>query len=484
MKPRNTLIFIIIVFVSLGGACFLFPKEGIDIGMRKLYLPDLEEVIFGSNARSQLALEHLQAIEEELRLQRQRDSLYTDSLSQYIRFFEKSPTRIDLPNNDFDFFNDFFADLDSCSERGEIVRIFHYGDSQIEADRITGYIRQQLQEKFGGNGPGLLPAVQPIPAFSVGQTASENIERYIVAGMHQNRASHNRYGVMGQFGEVYEDSHIFVNARRTAYENVKEFQTIRLFVGRDTNFMARLTVQGRAAEQATVTGDTSSVKLFTWQLPAPVSSFSLHTSGSCEIYGIAVDGTSGVAVDNIPFRGSQGTFFNTIDQTVMTSMLQHLNTRLIIMQFGGNAVPVFSSQTSIDNYCNGLSRQIAFLQNICPHVKILLISPSDMSTKIDGQLTSFPMLAPLIESMKEAALQAGAAFWNMYEVMGGHNSMIEWVNHSPALAAPDYIHFTSRGVERIAALFSETLMTYYDYYRFVTINKEEVTCENSPSPDY
>jgi lysophospholipase L1-like esterase len=201
-----------------------------------------------------------------------------------------------------------------------------------------------------------------------------------------------------------------------------------------------------------------------------VNRFSLQLSGSGEIYGIAADGISGVAVDNIPFRGSSGTFFSALDSTVMVSMLQHLNARLILLEFGGNIVPYTRTEKSIASYSKTMSDQIAYLRKICPEAKILLIGPSDMSTRVNGRLTTYPHLPHLIEAMKEAALQNGAAFWNMYEVMGGHDSMIEWVRHSPSLAGSDYIHFTNKGAERIAALFCETLMVYYDYYRFVTEN--------------
>ena len=30
------------------------------------------------------------------------------------------------------------------------VRIMHYGDSQIEGDRISGRLRERLQKEFGG----------------------------------------------------------------------------------------------------------------------------------------------------------------------------------------------------------------------------------------------------------------------------------------------------------------------------------------------
>ena len=41
----------------------------------------------------------------------------------------------------------------------------HYGDSQIEADRISGRLRERLQKDFGGLGAGayaVIPATRKI----------------------------------------------------------------------------------------------------------------------------------------------------------------------------------------------------------------------------------------------------------------------------------------------------------------------------------
>ncbi|MDR0540917.1 MAG: GDSL-type esterase/lipase family protein [Dysgonamonadaceae bacterium] len=465
------MIFIVVVLAFLGDISAFFPEEGVAFGKRTLYFPTIENLLSG-DSRLTSVLKRVQALEESLRLQRYQDSLYADSLTFYTRFFQESPSRICLPDNNWDYLNDFFAELDSCRIRHEIVHILHYGDSQIESDRITGYIRQHLQENFGGKGPGLLPAVQPIPTVSVEQSASENIQRYIVSGMHQNRTSHRRYGVLGQVGELNGESSISVVARKwkTTGENVKEFQTIRLFAGQEKNFKVHLTSSGKRYITEEVTNTASPVKVHTWNLSEPVSKFSLRLAGSAEIYGIAVDGISGVAVDNIPFRGSSGTFFSTLDSSVMACMFKELNTRLILLEFGGNMVPAIRNAKSIAAYRDNLSEQIASLRKTCPEAKILLIGPSDMSTKVNGKLCTYPYLESVVNAMKEAALANGAAFWNMYEVMGGNNSMIDWVKHSPALAAPDYVHFTPAGADRIAMLFCETLMVYYDYYRFVTEN--------------
>lgn len=51
----------------------------------------------------------------------------------------------------------FFVKLNSAATDKKKIHIFHYGDSQIEGDRMTAYIRQRIQNQFGGTGPGSFP---------------------------------------------------------------------------------------------------------------------------------------------------------------------------------------------------------------------------------------------------------------------------------------------------------------------------------------
>ena len=52
--------------------------------------------------------------------------------------------------------------LDSLRfSRGQ-VRIIYYGDSQIEGDRITSYLRHALRIGRGGTGPGLFLPLMPV----------------------------------------------------------------------------------------------------------------------------------------------------------------------------------------------------------------------------------------------------------------------------------------------------------------------------------
>jgi lysophospholipase L1-like esterase len=200
-----------------------------------------------------------------------------------------------------------------------------------------------------------------------------------------------------------------------------------------------------------------------WSLGKAIKKFTMEFSGQAEITGLSVDGTEGVAVDNIPLRGSSGTFFSEIDIHSIAPVMEMLNVQLILMEFGGNTVPYIKGEKNVTAYKESMAKQIQYVNKIYPTARIVLIGPADMSTKINGRLQSYPLLNETIQGLKEAALENGAAFWDMYEVMGGENSMIDWVNEKPALASPDHIHFTPRGANRIAEMFYESLMNYHAF---------------------
>ena len=87
----------------------------------------------------------------------------------------KSITRIEYPDNDSTVLYPFFESLMNVQQTGNLIRIMHYGDSQIEDDRITSLLRNKLQTRFGGSGAGLVPVAQPYPyAFSMRQSNSAN----------------------------------------------------------------------------------------------------------------------------------------------------------------------------------------------------------------------------------------------------------------------------------------------------------------------
>jgi lysophospholipase L1-like esterase len=58
---------------------------------------------------------------------------------------------------------------------------------------------------------------------------------------------------------------------------------------------------------------------------------------------------------------------------------------------------------------------------------------------------------------KEAALENACVFWDLFEAMGGNNSMPSWVLREEPLANKDFIHFNNKGAEFVGKMFLNSL---------------------------
>ncbi|MCL2596999.1 MAG: GDSL-type esterase/lipase family protein [Paludibacter sp.] len=444
--------------------CVFFPKEGIKFFGHSFFFPTFEDVMVRDKNSS--AAEKMQILERELLMSEKQNKARSDSVIFFKNFFNTHPAAFVLPDNKTDFFDDFFEQIEKCCSENTAVHIMHYGDSQIEMDRISGILRQRLQERFGGFGAGLMPAVQIIPSSAVNQSSTDNINRYVISGQHRNRASHNRYGALGQVAQVNGSGTISFGACNygRTFSRTKHWSQVRVFLGQHSKSFQTTLLAGTLQQKQKVENMDNKFSILTWTIDSTKRT-SLNFSGSTEVLGIALESHCGVFVDNIPLRGSSGTFFSQIDRTSIAFMYNALNVKLIFLQFGGNMMPQINSQKTIDTYMENMAGQIQFLHQLAPQAKIVLIGPADMSKKVKGKLQTYPLLPELVESMERTANQNNAAFWNIFKVMGGSGSMIDWVRDKPALAAPDYIHFTSRGADKIGEILFDSMMKYYDFYK-------------------
>ena len=88
-----------------------------------------------------------------------------------------------------------------------------------------------------------------------------------------------------------------------------------------------------------------------------------------------------------------------------------------------------------------------------------------MSVRENGQFSTYPGLEGIRDALRDAALESGFGFWDLYEAMGGKNSMASFVHAEPALASTDYVHFTNLGVNLVAEMFYNALMLEYTEYK-------------------
>ncbi len=462
MKPYKIVIFILFVFSLLAAICAVFPQDGVQIGTKTFKFPSLNEVF----AVEQESTIDINANVELLKAQTDvsgKNSIL-DSLSFYRNYVRNNVARIYFPKDNYKYYDTLFAVFERAKTENKTVHILHYGDSQIEMDRITSLFRHELQQKFGGQGVGMLPAIQTIPTFTVRQTYSGALSRYVVYGdTSQPRASHKRYGLLANLGQVCGQANVSVSAYNTerTYRNTQNFSRVVLLLGNNgNNFSA--TCMGK---QRSIASAYKGVSRLEWTSDKPINKTTVSLNGTAEIYALSVEGTSGVCVTNVPMRGCSGTIFTRMDSSTLANAYQTMNVKLIILQYGGNMMPQINSQKAIDAYMERLAKQIKFIQHCNPQAKILFIGPSDMSKRINGKMQTYPYLPDMNEALKKTALANGAAYWDMFHVMGGENSMVSWVKHSPAWAGGDYVHFTEKGANEIAQILANSFLTHYEFYR-------------------
>ncbi len=455
MKIYKIVVFIFAAILILGVACYFFPEDGLQIGSTTLRFPSLERILTRSSADTgNDSIISPETMEEILAAREQELKNREDSLNLYKELINNHISRIYLPNDNYAYFNAFFEKAAAAKASGTCVRVVHYGDSQIELDRISSNLRTFFQSKFGGGGPGLLPIVQTVPTATVSQWASESFTCYTSYGIgNRDKAG---YGIMAKYYRVVGSGSCGVSRTRANY--------VRLLLNdRVGSFRAILKDKDHEWTDTARIDSSTGFKILEWHLPASTSGFTMNFTGTADLYGLMVDNGSGVAVDNVPMRGCSGTIFTQLGSDLLQKSFQRTDVGMIILQYGGNAMPGMKSKNGVDYYAQNVGRQIRFLKQLCPGVPILFIGPADMSTRVQGELRSYPLLSYMVEALRREVLANGVAFWNIYEVMGGDGSMLLWARQG--LAGTDYVHFTPAGATKVGNYLVDAFATIYDYYK-------------------
>jgi len=156
-------------------------------------------------------------------------------------------------------------------------------------------------------------------------------------------------------------------------------------------------------------------------------------------------------------RGASGMIFSKMNDEQFSASLKREGYDLIILQFGGNAVPYLKDEAHAGRFARALGRQLSHLQRLYPEAAFLFIGPSDMARKEGLEMKSYPLIASLKEQLRSEVMRRGAGYWDLYDVMGGEGSMVAWVEGDPALAVKDYIHFTPKGASKVGNALVDAL---------------------------
>ena len=457
---------------------FIFPENGIHIGQVNLQFFDKSTYL-----DSNLNAEPIE-LKNEINLDSiiEREKFLADSIKKVEELIRKkyedsvlnAEKKIQFPQNDITILFPFFKKLEKAKNKK--VRVMHYGDSQIEADRISGRLRERLQKDFGGLGAGAYAVIPATRKISIKNECSSNWIRRTGFGPYIDTiVKHKRYGALFSFCEIepiiidsaliYE-GWIKIGKPTKSYKHCRNYTNFDIFfTNQDTTIFSYLLSDSIIRVDTISPSSQIQKKSISFNRAPSYFEIKIKSTSSPLVYGIALEGNNGVVVDNIPLRGASGTEFARIDKTSLSEMLTQLSPDLFLLEFGGNAIPYMKSIERSARYGNYFKSQIKKLKRINPKAQVIVIGPADMAKKESTSFITYPFINEVREALKKAAFETHSCYWDTYLNMGGEGSIQDWVKLKPPLAARDYIHFTNKGAREVADMFIADLMECYTFYK-------------------
>jgi hypothetical protein len=365
----------------------------------------------------------------------------------------------------------FFQALQQLqSGKRKTVRIAYFGDSMIEGDLITQDLREMFQDTFGGVGVGFMPVTSIVAGFrqTVIHSFSKNWNDQTMLKANKEQA----VGISGHTfipvwsGMVVDSTNAeaqtasWVKYTAVKRKHLDQFYTVRLFYGKaEGNQFVSFNQRNIALD------GLQTVNALTLNSGSPIQSVYAGFSGNSplDVYGFSLDSDSGVFVDNFSFRGNSGLPLTRMSQSVLSGLNRELGYDLIILQYGVNVVN--SKLKDYAWYKKGMTDVVTHLQRSFPGTSILLISAGDKGYRKEGRITTDPAIPYLVESQRATAEQTGAGFWNLYEAMGGYESMAKWTSGDTLYANKDYTHFNHRGARRVGRMLYTELIREFTRYQ-------------------
>jgi len=356
----------------------------------------------------------------------------------------------------------FFQALRNTKHKS--LRVAFFGDSFIEGDILCANFRDTLQTLFGGRGVGYVPITSEAPQFrTTVQHEFENWETYSLVGKQDKNTP---LGISGYaFVPLDQNEVTFKPGRKQV---PRRFDNIRLFYSNRKNAELTYTLNDTIEIVSALTIADSLQQLLIKGNNIKSVKFQFNNPDSLIVYGASFEAGSGIYVDNFALRGNSGIGLYGIDPELLSQFNQFQDYKLILLQYGLNIVTQTDSM-DYSWYKTKMVKVIRRIKEIIPEAGIVLIGISDRAGNIDGKIQTIPAIATMRNTQREIAIKTQIAFWDLYEAMGGENSIIKFVAATPPLAAKDFTHLTFKGGQKISKKLADAIL--YERNRYEKKNQ-------------
>jgi lysophospholipase L1-like esterase len=349
----------------------------------------------------------------------------------------------------------FYQSLRMTDEGSGVARIIHYGDSHVAADILTSALRGKLQGKFGDAGTGFVLAGKPWHWYGRSGVNSRSSEGWRIEGSGRSTwAVDGKFGLAGlSFTTERPNQWLHLQAVGSRFDVylMKQATGGAIDILLDGQIYERISLQSKTAEPYYVEVEAEEEGTHTIEIRTV-------TQGAVKVFGLAIKtDNAGVVYDGLGINGARAYHLLDWDWRILASNLEHYAPNLIIIAYGSNEVG--DADLDLKDYGEKFSHLLNKLHDAAPDAALLVIAPPDRASWLNGKWQTMARMPGLVATQRKAALKAGAAFWNLFQAMGGAGSINRWHKHS--LAQKDRVHLTTAGYQLVAERLYAELMRGY-----------------------
>lgn len=356
--------------------------------------------------------------------------------------------------------NQFFKKLDNQYSNGEDkINILHFGGSHIQADIWSNRMRTNFQHSspYCNSGRGFIFPFRLIKSNGSPVIMSSHTGRW---KGYRNSVNHHHgpFGLMGARAELLDTLSNINIWHKNPLSNYDSFNSIDVFfTDSSNNFEIKIIVDSNI--KIDYKRDKGHIK---FKLSRLVDSLTIQICRQKDIpsnfsfFGLLLDNeNNGISYHSIGVNGaSVKSYLRCIDFEQQLSLIQP---DLVIFSIGIN--DAYEEDFSKESFYNNYDTLIQKIKSINPNTAILLTTNND-----SYYMRKYPnkRAIEVREKMLQLAQNKDLALWDMFQVMGGLNSIKDWQKNK--LAKNDLIHLTYDGYNLIGDLLFEAFMKSFINY--------------------
>lgn len=345
-----------------------------------------------------------------------------------------------------------FTKLQRTKRGRDRVRVAWFGDSFTDADLVVCDLRDTLQSVFGGNGVGFVPITHEAAGYrrSVQLSSGGWFTSSVI-----NRKGVRNFGINGF--SYRPDSANYVRFKASyKYKHTRKFDVFRLFYASQNQSDVRLAFNDTLKRQLTLLPTSLPEMISVGMTDMRKVKLNFSTQAGITVFGASLEDSTGFYIDNFSIKGNSGISLLAIPQQNLMKFDSLLNYDLIVLQFGLNAMTPESRKYT--SYLQSLEKLVNRFKVAFPNTPILMLSVSDRSERRQGEFTTMKAVKRLVWAQEQFAATNKLLFWNLYQAMGGENSMTRFVHANPPLAGKDYTHLNFDGGRIIGHSLARSLL--------------------------